>query len=68
MRDRFIKRYRDNILAYFSYKGTGEGRRAILYVMSEYERILEEEFNLTHEEVRSIYDEMYSDYYAEVSK
>lgn len=65
MKDKFIKRYRDKIHAYFSYKGTGEGRRAILYVISEYERILEEEFNMTHEEVRSIYDEMYANCYME---
>lgn len=68
MKDRFIKRYRDNILAYFSYKGTGEGHRAILYVMNEYERILEEEFEMTHEEVRAIYNNMYKDYYMEGKK
>lgn len=65
MKDKFIKRYKDKLHAYFSYGDIGEGHRAIMYVVSEYERILEEEFNMTHDEVRAIYDEMYANYFME---
>ena len=63
MKERFIERYKNTILSYFNYKGSGEGKRAIIYVMNEYENILQEEFGLTHEEVRCIYNELYDKQY-----
>lgn len=68
MKEKFIERYKNTIRAYFEYPGTGEGHRAILYVMNEYEKILQEEFNMTNSETRAIYDELYNHYYMEVRK
>lgn len=62
-KERFINRYKNTIDAYFNYPGNGEGHRAILYVMEEYQRILEEEFDMSYEEVRAIYDEKYDKKY-----
>lgn len=63
MKERFIQRYKDKVNAYFNYTMTGEGHRAIMYVISEYEAILQDEFGMSHEEVREIYDELYKQHY-----
>lgn len=63
MKERFIQRYKDKIKEYLCYHGTGEGHRAIMYVMDEYGKILEEEFGIAHEEVREIYDRLYNEHY-----
>ena len=63
MKEKFIKRYVSAIHNYFSYQPNGEGKRAWLYVMQEYELILKEEFGMKHEEIRKIYDTQYNEYY-----
>ena len=63
MKERFIQRYKDKVNAYFNYSMTGEGHRAIMYVMNEYEAILQDEFGVSHDEVREIYDKLYAKHY-----
>lgn len=63
MKEKFLKRYKAVINNYFSTKGTREDHRAALYVMNEYESILEEEFGMTHEEVKEIYNELCAEHY-----
>ena len=59
MKERFIQRYKNAIKDYFEYPGNGEGKRAKLYILNEYEKILEEEFNMTHLATRELYDKLY---------
>jgi len=63
MKERFIKRYVSAIHNYFSYQPNGEGKRGWLYVLQEYELVLTEEFGMTYEEIRKIYDHEYNEYY-----
>lgn len=64
MKERFIQRYKDALNKYFNTgKGDPDGRLIWNYIVSEYEHILEEEFGMSHEEVREIYDELYKQRY-----
>lgn len=62
-KERFIQRYKDSVNEYFNHNGTGEGNRALLYVSQEYEMILQDEYGVTHEEIREIYDGLYKQHY-----
>ena len=59
MKEKFLQRYKDAVMAYFNYPGSGEGHREKLYIADEYEKIMIEEFEMTHEELRQIYHELY---------
>lgn len=66
MKEKFIQRYKDAINKYFNtYSGDSDGRLIRNYIISEYGNILREEFGMTHEETREIYDEMYANHYME---
>jgi hypothetical protein len=58
MKDKFIGRYKAAVINYFNATDN-DGRMVRSYVFAEYEKILEEEFGMSHEEVRKIYDELY---------
>ena len=59
MKEIFLQRYKDALMAYYSYPGSGEGHRARMYVVNEYQKIMMEEFGMDYEEVKQIYDELY---------
>ena len=62
MKERFIERYKEAINKYFNAFDS-DGRMIRNYIVSEYEHILEEEFEMKHEEVREVYDELYKQRY-----
>ena len=64
MKERFIQRFKKSINKYFNTgKGDPDARLIRNYIISEYEHILEEEFGMSHDETRAIYDELYRQYY-----
>lgn len=58
MKERFIGRYKAAVINYFNACDSDE-RLVKSYIFAEYERILEEEFGMSHDEVRDIYDKLY---------
>lgn len=64
----FITRYKNAIREYFGYRGDDEGRTIKNYIMTEYEKILEEEFDMKEEDIRNIYNSMYKEFYGSQKK
>ena len=59
MKEKFIKRYKEAVLNYFYYNGDREGELIRNYIVGEYEKILNEEFDISKQEIREMYDELY---------
>ena len=67
-KERFIQRYKDSVNNYLDHNNSDEGNRALLYISQEYEMILQDEFKVSHEEIRAIYDELYWKHYGKEKK
>jgi len=63
LKETFLRRYIDTIDAYLNYKGSGEGHRAIMYVMEEYKKIMVETFGMEEDAVENIYMDKYKEKY-----
>lgn len=64
MKERFIERYKTVINKYFDTSGADrDGRLIRNFIVDEYQKILEEEFEMSHKEVRDIYNELYNERY-----
>ncbi len=63
MKEKFIKRYMDSINEYFRYTLSDDGKLVRYYIMGEYEKILHEEFDMSNEDTRNIYNSIYAGYY-----
>ena len=68
MKEKFIKRYMDSVNDYFNYDSDTDGRMVRHYVVEEYEKILEEVFEMKHEEVKAIYFELYNKKYGKETR
>lgn len=63
MKEIFLNRYKEAIREYFNYSGSGEAKRKRLYILDEYERILNEVFGVLKQDTRTIYEKLYFECY-----
>ncbi len=64
MKERFIERYKEAVKKFFNvYKDDSDSKMIKGYIVNEYEDILKEEFEMKHEEVQEIFDDLYWNLY-----
>ena len=64
-KNRFIERYKAEVIKYFNWSSSDQEGRLIQYFISrEYERILKEEFDMTENEVSELYQQLYAETYS----